>query len=95
MDAAFRNVVPDFDDFVVASRNDVEDVYAVLIVDLGRTEMDVCLRGMSGAVSQTDPGQSHLSFYLAFQLHYLIVEPQQLHPTLGPAEYKSMTMMRE
>ena len=34
LDAAFRNVVPDFDDFVVASCNDVE-VWAVLIVGLG------------------------------------------------------------
>ena len=26
LDAAFRNVVPEFEDFVVASRNDVKEV---------------------------------------------------------------------
>ena len=35
LDAAFRNVVLEFEEFVVASRNDVEKVYALLIVDLG------------------------------------------------------------
>ena len=34
-DATFRNVVLEFEDFVVAGRNDVEEVYALLIVDLG------------------------------------------------------------
>ena len=35
LDAAFRNVVPEVEDFVVASRNDVEEVYVLLIVGLG------------------------------------------------------------
>ena len=34
LDAAFRNVVPEFEDFVVPSHNNVE-VYAPLIVGLG------------------------------------------------------------
>ena len=35
LDATFRNVVPEFEDFVVASRNDVEEVCTLLIVALG------------------------------------------------------------
>ena len=34
LDATFRNVVLEFEDFVVAGRNDVE-VYVLLIVGLG------------------------------------------------------------
>ena len=72
--------MPDFDDLVVASRHDVEDVCAVLTVGLGRTEMDECLRGTNGGVSQADPGRSHPSLYLTFQLHYLIVETSAAAP---------------
>ena len=72
LDATFRNVVPDFDDSVVASRNDVEDVCAVLIVGLGRTEMDECLRETSGGVSQTDPGRSHPSLYFFFFFFFFL-----------------------
>ena len=35
LDTTFRNVVPEFEDFVVASRNDIEEVYALLIMGLG------------------------------------------------------------
>ena len=36
LDAAFRNVVPEFEDFVITNHNDVEEeVYALLIMGLG------------------------------------------------------------
>ena len=77
LDATFRNVVPNFDDFVVASRKVVEDMCAVLIECLGRIGMDDRLRGTSEGISQTDPGRSHPR---AFQLHYLIVETSAAAP---------------
>ena len=36
---AFRNVVPEFEDFVIASRNDVEEVCTLLYRGLGIDEM--------------------------------------------------------
>ena len=35
LDTAFRNVVPEFKDFVVASHNDVREVCVLLIVCFG------------------------------------------------------------
>ena len=35
VDPAFRNVVPEFETFVVASRRDVREVCVLLIVGLG------------------------------------------------------------
>ena len=55
LDSSFRNAVPDFDVFVVVSRNDVEEMCAVLTVGPGRTErigMEFRPRGTSGGLSR-------------------------------------------